>query len=44
MLNEAILILGVIACIAGLSVAIWSFATSERRHQKHVSYEDNRGD
>lgn len=39
MLNEAILVLGVIGCIAGFGVAIWSFATAgkrqEARHQRH---------
>ena len=33
MLNEAILVLGVIGCIAGFGIAIWSFATAGKRQE-----------
>ncbi|MCY3544632.1 MAG: hypothetical protein OXH22_11425 [Chloroflexi bacterium] len=36
MLNEVILVLGVIGCIAGFSVAIWSFATAGKRQEARL--------
>ena len=36
MLNEAILVLGIIGCIAGFGVAIWSFATAGKRQEARL--------
>ena len=36
MLNEVILILGVVGCIAGFGVAIWSFATAGKRQEARL--------
>ena len=36
MLETAIYVLSAVACIAGFSVAIWSFATAGKRHQERL--------
>ena len=36
MLNEMILVLGAVGCIAGFGVAIWSFATASKRQEARL--------
>ena len=36
MLTIPIIVLTAIACIVGLSVAVWSIVTTEKRHREHL--------